>query len=178
MNRETAIANLAALGFSAVACAGIVIGREWKLLLAPLAIVPIIRMVGSFIGSGDMPGGPRRSLFTAALHDIVHATIPSAVACPFVMSLADGRCAWAAGTMAAAMSAIAASAPFLGRVQYRTLLSSALLAASAVYALVAFVSKGDSGWLVCGTAITFPIYAIVRVAIAARDWRKGKESAR
>ena len=178
MNCKTAIANLAALGFSAVACVGIVIGREWKLLLAPLALVPIIRMVGSIIDRDNMPGAPRRSLFTAALRDIVHATIPSAVACPFVMSLADGRCAWAAGTMAAAMSAIAASAPFLGRIQYRTLLSSALLAASAVYALVAFVSKGDSGWLVCGTAITFPIYAIVRVAIAARDWRKGKESAR
>ena len=176
MNRETAVANLAAIGFSAVACTGIVIGSEWKLLLAPLAILPIIRMVGNLIGSGDMQKKPRSLLFIEALRDIVHATVPSAVACPLVVSLADGRCSWAAGTMAAAMAAIAATAPFLGHVRYRRLLSSALLASSTAYALIAFVSKGDSSWLVCGTAIAFPTYAIARFALAVRDWRK--ESAR
>ena len=44
MDKAKIAATAASICFLAFACAGIVSGREWRLLLVPLAIMPLLRL--------------------------------------------------------------------------------------------------------------------------------------
>ena len=166
------MAKWLAVGFSALACAGVVAGRDWRLLLVPLAIVPLQRLIGVGMSSDGEAATPKMSV----LREASHAGVSTAMACPLAASLASGCCPWAAGAMAAAMASLAVAPSLQVASRHQGVRIAAMLSAAALYAASGFVPGGCAGMVAAGTVIGFPVFIAVRVAIAFRD-RKREASA-
>lgn len=167
------MAKWSAVGFSALACAGVVAGRDWRLLLVPLAIVPLQRLIGVGMSSNGVAETPKMS---SVLREASHAGISTALACPLAASLASGICPWAAGAMAAAMASLAVAPPLHVASRHQGVRIVAMLLSAALYAASGFVPGGCDGMVAAGTMIGFPVFIVVRVVLAVRE-RKREASA-
>lgn len=167
------MAKWSSVGFSALACAGVVAGRDWRLLLVPLAIVPLQRLIGVGMSSDGMASDSEaETQKMSALREATHAGITTALACPLAVSLASGGCPWSAGAMAAAMASLAVAPPLYAATRHRGVRIAAMLSAAALYAASGFVPDGCDGMVAAGTVVGFPGFIAVRVVLAARDRRR------
>lgn len=166
-----------ALGFAALAVVGIVLGRGWRLLFVPLAILPLVRLIRGGDQSEDATPGKTGKRYRVVFHDIFHTYIAVGGAWSLAFYLPGGSCAWAQGAMAAAMTAISVSFPALAiQVRYPVLRLVCAYAAATCYAFLPMIFTRDPGIAVYGSFFVVLVYIPVRFIRAVRD-RKKEEAA-
>ena len=157
---------------AAVACAGIAVGHDWKLALVPFTMVPGLKIISIEPSQGIKPPSFLSSPLISAISEAVVAMLATGVAFALSTELSNGACPWAAGAMAAAIAAASATWPFACTGKYRPLRVFSMLGASAFYVAVAIATSGNYDLTSYGAAFALPFFAVVRVALAIRDWRK------
>lgn len=158
--------------FAALALAGIVVGRDWKMLLVPLALLPAIRVFGADSTTrGLLPNFVSASDVFAA-REIMLALLATAGTFAISSRFATGKCGWMAGAMTAAIAAISTTRPFSGNSRHRLLFVFCMLGAASSYAIVAFVSSGDVNATGFGALFVFPLFVVARAWLGVRDSRK------
>jgi len=98
--KKTDIAALAGAAlFTAVALVGLVLGRDWKLLLVPLFLLPTIRFFAADSTTKEVVSGsaPASTVFT--VREIMLALVATAGAFALSARFATGKCVWSAGAM-------------------------------------------------------------------------------
>ena len=158
--------------FAAIACAGIAVGHDWKLALVPFTMVPGLKIISIEPSPGLKPPSVLSSPLISAISEAVVAMLATGVAFALSTDLSNGACPWAAGAMAAAIAAASATWPFACTGKYRPLRVFSMLGASAFYVAVAIATSGNYDLTSYGAAFALPFFAVVRVALAIRDWRK------
>ena len=172
--KKTDIAALAGAAlFTAVALVGLVLGRDWKLLLVPLFLLPTIRFFAADSTTKEVVSGsaPASTVFT--VREIMLALVATAGAFAFSARFATGKCVWSAGAMTAAMSAISTIHLFSGTFRHRALFAFCMLGAASSYAIVAFATSGDVDATGFGALFVVPVFAVARAWLGVRDGRKG-----
>ena len=151
--------------FAAIACAGIAVGHDWKLALIPFTMIPALKVISLHQSPGPKPPAHLSG-------ESVVAMLATGVAFALSTELSNGACPWAAGAMAAAIAAASATWPFACTGKYRPLRVFSMLGASAFYVAVAIATSGNYDLTSYGAAFALPFFAVGRVALAIRDWRK------
>lgn len=172
--KKTDIATLAGAAlFTAVALVGLVLGRDWKLLLVPLFLLPTIRFFAADSTTKEVVSGsaPASTVFT--VREIMLALVATAGAFALSARFATGKCVWSAGAMTAAMSAISTIHLFSGTFRHRSLFAFCMLGAASSYAIVAFATSGDVDATGFGALFVVPVFAVARAWLGVRDGRKG-----
>ena len=164
--------------FSVLAGVGIVSGCEWRLLLVPLAIVPLLRMIGAMAGV-ELPVSEKPAsegagdTYGTALGDCVHAGVASMLAEVIARNLGCGRCFWAPGAVTAA-----ATLPLLsGKVHHSVLRMVCLFAAGAYFAFAPFVFVQDLDMVQLGSVFTMFVYVPTRLVLVGRALKRGRAEA-
>jgi hypothetical protein len=173
MKKVDVAAGAAAALFAALALVGVLLGRDWKLLLVPLALLPALKTFATCSKTGGRLPGVIPAPAVAAVQEIVFAMVATTVAFVLSARLATGRCPWSAGAMTSAVSAISAIRPINGCLRCRAFFVFCMLAASTFYAVAAFATSGSVEATGFGAVFVFPGFAVARSWLAVRDWRKG-----
>ncbi len=164
---------LVAMAFAAFACIGVMIGREWRLLLVPVAMLPIVRLMGAALIWDASPLKKWKGVpVSAVLMDITHAGVLSLFPAAFAGHFGGGACSWAAGAMAAAVSTAAMTPPFCGVVRYNGIRMAFVYSAVACMTIAPFVFSGSQLILSLGGALVMLVYGPLRWFLAVRDLRK------
>ncbi len=171
MKKSEIVVDVVALGFVALACVGVVLGRDWKLLLVPLAVVPVLAMLGGMM-AGLEEENRKTGHMLSALTETVNTTTATIIAYALCAQLAP-RCPWAAGAMAAAMAAVSITSPFAGPMRSRALRVGTMLCAAVFYAGTAIVTSGNADIVGYGGTFSIPVFAVARIWLAVRDSKKG-----
>ena len=158
--------------FAAIACAGIAVGHDWKLALIPFTMIPALKVISLHQSPGPKPPANLSTPIGSAVGESVVAMLATGVAFALSTELSNGACPWAAGAMAAAIAAASATLPFACTGKYRPLRVFSMLGASAFYVAVAIATSGNYDLTSYGAAFALPFFAVARVALAIRDWRK------
>lgn len=159
----------ATAAFAVLAGVGVVAGREWCLLLVPLAMVPLLRMIGAVFSApaSSVPEGGADA-FSTALGDCTHVGLASILTDVIARNLGCGRCVWAPGAMTAAMASSAALPQLSGKVFYPAFRAVCLLAAAAYFALAPFVFPQELDMGPFGSVLTMFVYVPARLYLAYR----------
>lgn len=158
--------------FAAIACAGIAVGHDWKLALVPFTMIPGLKVISLQLSPGLKPQFLVSAPIGSAVGESVVAMLATGVAFALSTELSNGACPWAAGAMAAAIAAASATWPFACTGKYRPLRVFSMLGASAFYVAVTIATSGNYDLTSYGAAFALPFFAVARVALAIRDWRK------
>ena len=172
MRRIELTAYLFLTAFAIIACAGIAVGHDWKIALVPFTMLPVLKIISMEPSQGLKLPGFLSTPITSALIEAVIAMLATGYALAVSTKLSNGSCPWSAGAMAAAISAASATSPFAGSGKYRPLRVFSMLGASAFYVAVAIATSGNYDLTSYGAAFALPFFAVARVALAIRDWRK------
>ena len=124
------------------------------------------------VSPGPKPPAHLSTPIGSAVGESVVAMLATGVAFALSTELSNGACPWAAGAMAAAIAAVSATWPFACTGKYRPLRVFSMLGASAFYVAVAIATSGNYDMTSYGAAFALPFFAVARVALAIRDWRK------
>ena len=153
--------------FTVLAGVGVVAGREWRLLLVPLGMLPLLRMIGAAF-SAPASSAPEGSAdaYSTALGDCTHVGLASILTDVIARNLGCGRCVWAPGAMTAAMTAAAALPQLSGKVVYPALRIVCLLAAAAYFAFAPFVFPQELDMGPFGSVLTMFVYVPTRHCLA------------
>ena len=155
MKKIDIVALAGAVLFTALALAGIVVGRDWKMLLVPLAMLPAIRVFGADSTTrGLLPNFVSASDVFAA-REIMLALLATAGTFAISARFATGKCGWIAGVMTAAIAAISTTRAFSGNSRHRL--------------LFVFCMLGATGF---GALFVFPLFVVARAWLGVRDSRK------
>ena len=161
---------VAFVAFSVLAGVGIVTGREWRLLLVPLAMMPLLRMIGATFSPSESPASEGGAgTYSTALGDCSHVGFASILTDVIARNLGCGRCVWAPGAMTAAMTAAAALPQLSGKVHYPVFRTLCLFAAAAYFALAPFVFAQDPDMGQLGSVFTMFVYVPARLCLAFRN---------
>lgn len=161
---------VAFVAFSVPAGVGIVTGREWRLLLVPLAMMPLLRMIGATFSPSEGPVSEgEASTYSTALGDCAHVGFASILTDVIARNLCCGRCVWAPGAMTAAMTVAAALPQLSGKVIYPVFRMFCLFAAAAYFALAPFAFTKDPDMGQLGSVFTMFVYVPARLYLAFRN---------
>ena len=158
--------------FAAIACAGIAVGHDWKLALIPFTMIPALKVISLHQSPGPKPPALLSTPIVSAASEAGTSMLATGVTFSLATTLSNGVCPWASGAMAAAIAAVSATWPFAGIGKYRPLRVFSMLGASAFYVAVAIATSGNYDLTSYGAAFALPFFAVARVALAIRDWRK------
>ena len=172
MRRIELTAYLFLTAFAIIACAGIAVGHDWKIALVPFTMLPVLKIISMEPSPGLKPQFLVSAPIGSAVGESVVAMLATGVAFALSTELSNGACPWAAGAMAAAIAAVSATWPFACTGKYRPLRVFSMLGASAFYITVAIATSGNYDLTSYGAAFALPFFAVARVALAIRDWRK------
>lgn len=163
------LTGAATAAFALLAGVGVAVGREWRLLLVPLAMIPLLRMIGAVFSASASPapeGGA--DVYSTAFGDCAHVGLASILTDVIARNLGCGRCVWAPGAMTAAVTAAAALPQLSGTVVYPAFRIVCLLAAAAYFALAPFVFPQDPDMGLFGSVLTMFVYVPARLCLAYR----------
>lgn len=165
---------MAFVAFSVLASVGIVAGCAWRLLLVPLAMIPVLRMVGAGFSSRSVRSSEGvTDAYGSALGDVSQAGIATVVVDFLTMHLGGGGCPWAPCAVTAAMAAAAVLPVLSGPVRFPAFRAVCLLASAVCFALVPFVFADDLSIARLGSVFVMFVYAPTRLIRAYRSLKGG-----
>ena len=164
---DIAIYGVAACA-AAFALAGVAVGREWRLLLVPVTILPILTMMGAGLKYDDNP--TYRNTRSTIL-DFFYCVAATNFAGQMATHFGGGSCFWAPGAMTTAVTAAAMLPFFYGKVRapiLRTVCMSVEMASSAALPFLFTDVKNIAG---LGGICIVLVYTPIRIYLAVRDRR-------
>lgn len=160
--------------FAVLAGVGIVSGRAWRLLLVPLAMIPVLRMVGAGFSLSPLQSSEGvTDAYSSALGDASQAGIATVFVDFLAMHLGGGECPWAPCAMTAAMAAAAVLPVLSGPVRFPAFRTACLLAAAVCFAVMPFAYADDLNIARLGSAFVMFVYAPTRLVRAYRSLKGG-----
>ena len=173
MKKIDIVALAGAALFTSLAIVGLVLGRDWKLLLVPLVLLPPIRLFGVGLTSKDTSPRLVPASLVLAVREIILALSVTAGTFGFTGIFTNGNCALSVGAMTAAISAISTIRLFSGAFRHRLLFIFCMLGAASYYVIADFVTSGNIDAMGFGALFVFPVFVVARAWLGVRDWKKG-----
>ena len=155
------------------AVAGIVCGREWRLLLIPMAIVPFVRLVSVSVIDEEKERGRWAKMFLHLLQEMVGIPAVTSFSTLLAFRFGGGFCFWAPSMMAAATITVLFLPVFTPSTVLHPLLRVSTLLLIAVWGVMSpFVSGEPQDAMLFGFTILALCHIAVRFILGLWDVRK------
>ena len=168
---------------TAFALVGVTIGREWRLLLVPAAILPPLKMAGASLKYNDLTF--RRTVtassgmaFPLLYHamavaiDVIGCVAATNFALEMSRHFGGGSCAWAPAAMAAAVTAAAMLPFFTEGWRYPALRNACLSVELASLAAMPLLFAESQSMVGLGGIFIALVYAPIRVWLAVSNRKR------
>ena len=153
---------------AAFALASVAIGREWRLLLVPVSLLPLLTMMGAGLKYGD--SSCRRA--SSILLDIIYCVVATNFAEQMAKHFGGGACFWAPGAMATAVTAAAMLPFFYGSVRHPVLRTVCMSVEMASTAVMPFLFPNSKNVVGLGGIFIVLVYVPIRIYLAVRDRKR------
>ena len=160
--------------FAVLAGVGVVAGREWRLLLVPLGMLPCLRVLAKVFSVERGAAEDVSESYSSALGDAFHAGFATVFTDVLAVHLGGSGCYWAPCAVTAAVAMASLLPVFSVPVRYPVLRATTLFAAAAWFAVMPFAYTGSLDIARLGTAFTMLFYAPARLILAFRRLRGGR----
>ena len=154
------------------AVAGIVCGREWRLLLIPMAIVPFARLMSVSVTSGKKKRGRWAKMFLHFILEAASLYCVTASSTLLAFHFGGGSCFWAPSMVAAATVSVLFLPLFTPTVMHPLLRVATLLLIAVCGVISPFVSGEPQNAMLLGFSIPSFCYVAVRFILGLWDLRK------
>ena len=155
------------------AVAGVVCGREWRLLLIPMAIVPFARLMTIPVVSGKKKRGRWARMLLHFFQETVSFYVITSSSAVLAFHFGGGFCVWAPSMMVAATGSVLFLPLFTLRTVLHPLLRVSTLLLMVVWGIVSpFVSNAPQDAMLLGFTILAFCYGAVRFILGLRDLRR------
>ena len=155
------------------AVTGIVCGREWRLLLIPMAIVPFARLLSIPVISGKKERGRWARMLLHFFQEAACFYVITSSSVLLAFHFGGGSCVWAPSMMVAATASVLFLPVFTPRTVMHPLLRVSTLLLVVVWGIVSpFVSNAPQDAMLFGFTILAFCYGAVRFILGLRDLRR------